>query len=128
MGACAGSDASLATDIYNYLSHIARRSKFVDKVRKKGRTPEKTATKQAFVVEPITSGATSDENMRPRETSSQTKETKAESSQSQRRNSPPKSLKEKANRKTSSPFLRKKYMTSSKDLEKNTKSHRVARL
>lgn len=78
------------------------------------------------MVEPITSGATSDENMRPRETSSQTKETKAESSQSQRRNSPPKSLKEKANRKTSSPFLRKKYMTDSKDLEKNTKSHRVA--
>ena len=27
MGACAGSDASLATDIYNLFSHIARRSK-----------------------------------------------------------------------------------------------------
>lgn len=80
--------ASKATDIENYLSHIARRSKFVDKVtnKKKDRTPEKTKTKQACVVEPRTSGATSDENMRPRETSSQAKEAKAESSQ--RRNGP----------------------------------------
>lgn len=63
--------ASKATEIYNYLSHIARRSKFVDKVTDKDRTPEKTQTKQACVVEPRTSGATSDGNMRPKKTSSQ---------------------------------------------------------
>jgi hypothetical protein len=61
--------ASKATELENYLFHIARRSKFVDKVTdkaKKDRTPQKTKTKQACVVEPRTSGATSDGKMRPR--------------------------------------------------------------